>query len=278
MARIVRETASRLLFNGGKGRVRMVKKYVILITLLVTSLGLSTQSFGQDFVEDPSSLDREASDATFDPFSDYSEFEEGTDEEADMNFFHHGRFFNVALLGGYEGFTGTYGELYAPAFAYGLAVSYFFNLRVALQVSYSLATHGLTMNYISGSSAVSRTGSVQISHLAFDLKYYINTQNISRGLKAINPYIIAGLSNHQRQIIINGTPGFVRNAAMGVEAGFGVEFPLARNQYFVGTQVTYNYIGWEDRGSPIYDTAGNATSPVQDGDAIIGLVTLGINF
>ena len=34
-------------------------------------------------------------DDVYDPFADYSEFEENSQEEADINFFRNGRFFNV---------------------------------------------------------------------------------------------------------------------------------------------------------------------------------------
>ena len=36
----------------------------------------------------------------YDPFTDYSEFDEASDEEADINFFRNGRFFTVGLAMG----------------------------------------------------------------------------------------------------------------------------------------------------------------------------------
>ncbi|MFN9068010.1 MAG: hypothetical protein ACK5V3_12335, partial [Bdellovibrionales bacterium] len=36
----------------------------------------------------------------YDPFSDYSEFDEASDEEADINFFRNGRFLTVGLAAG----------------------------------------------------------------------------------------------------------------------------------------------------------------------------------
>src|SRR3954462_13104442 len=72
-------------------------------------------------------------DDTYDPFADYSEFDEAQDEEADINFFRHGRFVTIGFLGGYRGFTQGSANLFKPAVNFGLFLSYFFDLRFALQ-------------------------------------------------------------------------------------------------------------------------------------------------
>src|SRR5688572_13060827 len=108
---------------------------------LLLSISLNTSALAADFQEDQPSSD--SGDSTFDPFSDYSEFEEGSEEEADVNFFHNGRFFTVGLAAGHASFTDVLGVLYKPNFTYGLFLSYFFDLRFAIQVSYLTADHAI---------------------------------------------------------------------------------------------------------------------------------------
>src|SRR5207248_682683 len=151
-------------------------------------------AFAGDFVEDTpnSSNSTEPTDSTFDPFSDYSEFEEGSEEEADVNFFHNGRFFAVGALAGYESFTDVLGVIYKPNFTYGVFLSYFFDLRFALQVSYVTADHVIDLQ----TGGNEYNGKVSLQHFAFDFKYYMNTQNVTRGLAALNPYVLIGFSNY----------------------------------------------------------------------------------
>src|SRR5580704_6306750 len=100
------------------GNLVRIATLAILCTFIFAK---STRVWAGDFVEDQSSgaaTSGESGDSTFDPFSDYSEFEEGSEEEADINFFHNGRFFSIGLLGGYESFTDTLGEIYSPSFQF----------------------------------------------------------------------------------------------------------------------------------------------------------------
>lgn len=236
---------------------------------------------GGDFVEDSSSSGNNNSgesstDSTFDPFSDYSEFEEGSEEEADINFFHNGRLFSVGLVGGYESFTDTLGVLYQPSFAYGVFISYFFDLKLALSVGYYSSTHNINLpvntggvNYLTGSAAISR--------FEFDFKYYLNTQNVTRGLAALNPYLIAGFADYYRTTTFNGTSGYVRDGAFGIQGGLGLEIPMMHNKSYFGIQASYDYIAFPDKGTQITYN-GNSLGIVPQGDALDFLGILGVNF
>ena len=59
----------------------------------------------------PFLLAQAADDDAFDPFSDYSEFDEATEEEADINFFRNGRFLTVGFQLGVKGFTDNLAEI-----------------------------------------------------------------------------------------------------------------------------------------------------------------------
>src|ERR1700738_2564620 len=122
------------------------------------------KAFAGDFVEDsPGSSASESSDSNFDPFSDYSEFEEGSEEEADVNFFHNGRMFSVGIIGGYESFTDVLGVIYKPNMTYGVFLSYFFDLRFALQVSYITVDHMIDLQ--TGQQEI--TGKASLQHFSF---------------------------------------------------------------------------------------------------------------
>jgi hypothetical protein len=221
-------------------------------TLFLCALILTKPNVGLagDFVEDPTaggtpSTSESGGDSTFDPFSDYSEFEEGSEEEADINFFHNGRFFSIGVIGGYETFTDNLGVLYSPGVQFGGFIEYFFDLKLAMQLAYITASHGLTID--SGTTSPI-TGNVSLSHFEFDLKYYLNTQNVTRGLAALNPYIIFGASTYSRQTTISssfcpvGGCAPVNDSAFGAQGGLGIEIPMFHNSSFFGLQGTYNYI------------------------------------
>ncbi|KAL0630168.1 hypothetical protein Q9L58_010985, partial [Maublancomyces gigas] len=72
-------------------------------------------------------------DDAYDPFADYSEFDEAVDEEEDLNFFRNGRLLTLGFIGGYRGFTGTLNKIYSGNMSFGLFLCYFFDLRFALQ-------------------------------------------------------------------------------------------------------------------------------------------------
>ena len=80
-------------------------------------------------------------DEAYDPFTDYSEFDEESDEEADINFFRNGRFFTIGLAGGTRGFTGNFANAYGGAPTFGIFLSYFFDLRLALSIGFQTGDH-----------------------------------------------------------------------------------------------------------------------------------------
>ena len=61
----------------------------------------------------------------YDPFVDYSEFEQASEEEADINFFRNGRFFTLGFAGGYRMFTSNLGKMYTHSPYYGLFLAFF---------------------------------------------------------------------------------------------------------------------------------------------------------
>jgi hypothetical protein len=117
-------------------------------------------------------------DDAYDPFADYSEFDEASDEEADINFFRNGRFFTIGFAGGVRNFTGNLGKIYGSAPSYGLYMAYFFDLRMALQFSFLTGDHGLEFK----DPQETIVGTVSFTLINIDMKYYLSSQNVTRGL------------------------------------------------------------------------------------------------
>ena len=214
-------------------------------------------------------------DDVYDPFADYSEFEENSQEEADIHFFKNGRFFNAAFMLGWEQFTGEMGNHLAPNINPGLYLAYFFNLRFALQLSYTWAEHRLEIDTPTTNPII---GNVTYSAWAFHLKYYFNTQNVTRGLAALNPYVIGGFAQNYRTFALNNVPVIAKDDATSFDVGFGIEIPISDNQMYLGTQIIYGAVNFPTENQEFQDDQGNATGVFLEGDKVNAHFFLGINF
>ncbi len=212
-------------------------------------------------------------DDAYDPFADYSEFEESAEEEADINFFRNGRFFTLGFIGGYRSFTETLGDIYSSGAAYGLFLSYFFDLRFALQIQFLTGDHNLA--FTANSTRV--TGTVSMTAVGFNLKYFINTQNITRGLAQFNPYLVGGFSQVYRTATVSGIEAFSKEGALGFDVGGGIEFPMMRGKMYAGLQGTYQLVNFKNENTDLI-VANQKTGVFPTGDALYVLGILGVNF
>ncbi len=209
----------------------------------------------------------------FDPFVDYSEFEEATEEEADINFFQNGRFLTIGLVGGMRGYTGSYGSLIGTGSAFGLYLAFFFDLKFALQVSYVISSHEFDFT---DQNAVN-TGSLETTTTSFNFKYYFNSQNTTKGLGRFNPYVIGGLNQLFRTYKIDQVAADVRDGTTGFEGGLGFEIPFARNKSYLGLEAKYIFANFSDENTTL-DLGATNTGFRLEGDAFQALVILGVNF
>lgn len=244
-----------------------------LLATLVLALGLfATQlSHAQEKSYLLSQMDP---DESYDPFSDYSEFEEESDEEADINFFRNGRFLTLGLGAGMRGFTGNFANAYDSSLQFGLYLTYFFDLRLAMSLGFQTGDHNVSFSV--NNNARTYTGNVSITALNFDLKYYMNTQNVTRGLADLNPYILAGLGQFYRTYTIGGLDGYSRDSTMGFNLGGGLEIPLMQKKAFLGIQGTYHYVQFNDE-SKIY-VGTDQLDQALSGDFFSFLAIVGLNF
>jgi hypothetical protein len=248
----------------------MMKHWILVILLGLFS---GSHAFAADGADDLSQDD------TYDPFADYSEFEASADEEADINFFKNGRFFNLAFLFGPRMFTGNLGKLAQTAPEFGVYIAYFFDIRTALQISYLHGDHTFHVpaGTYDGDSFKDINGNLGMSTFNINMKYYFNTQNITRGFADLNPYIIGGFSINYRTINVTDENVLAKSNPTGIEIGGGLEVPIARNKMYLGVQAMYHYVTFPDEGSMIFqDKTPTGWKPA--GDYADLLFVLGINF
>lgn len=215
-------------------------------------------------------------DDAYDPFADYSEFEESMEEEEDLNFFRNGRMVTMGFIGGYRGWTGNLGSAYTGSPAFGLFLSYFFDLRFALQFGFLTSEHALYIPRFAASEAIK--GSLSIFDIQFLLKYYMNTQNVTKGLADLNPFLLAGFSQVYRTTTVTGNENFAKDSAMAFNIGAGIEIPMLRNKMFFGAQGTYQLINFPDESKVVLDENEDSTGVNLSGDGFLVLGILGINF
>jgi hypothetical protein len=252
--------------------------FFALSLLCVNPAHAGTSTAGKDFPLQlgPGTLIAQAEgDEAYDPFSDYSEFEESMEEEEDINFFRNGRLFTMGFIGGVRGWTANLGQIYQTSPAFGVFLSYFFDLRFALQFGFLTSDHQLS---VSGSSFKPISGTVNTTDIQFLLKYYLNTQNVTRGLADLNPYIVGGFSQLYRTVSVSGNPNFGKDSAFGFNLGGGIEIPMLRNKMYFGLQAMYQLVNFADEGKVILDEDSVKTGVTPSGDTYLVLGILGVNF
>ncbi len=183
---------------------------------------------------------------TYDPFTDYSDFENTSSEEADIYFFKHGRLLSLGGLFGMRVFTGRLGQHTRPAFLGGGFFSFFFNMRIAIQFHYLAGLHpfralDIQVNDVNMERYIHE---MSLTQIGLDVKYYLNTQNITQGLASFNPYFIAGASSISRKIKFVGSPAPFTDGKriFGFHGGLGIEFPLTLNKVFFGFEARYQFV------------------------------------
>jgi len=182
----------------------------------------------------------------------------------------------MGFVGGTRGWTeGLGGLLTSNSPHFGFFLSYFFDLRFALQFSYITGNHSFTIKAPSGTKA---TGSVDIQDFGINFKFYMNTQNVTRGLAAFNPYLIAGIAQVYRTTTIDGVTGFGKENALGFDFGAGIELPMLRNKMFFGAQAMYQLVSFKNENTEIVFDTQERTGVYPTGDTYTFLGIIGVNF
>lgn len=219
--------------------------------------------------------DEEGEGADYDPFSDYSEFQQTAEEEADILFFRKGRLVTMQAHLGYRSFTGELSTLYEPDLAYGLGATFFFDLRFAAYLNFSTSDH----NFLFKTPNTSMPGSVSVSFLSVGTKYYFNTDMLVRPLSDLYPHLILGMNQTYRSLSLATSPDVVRDNTLGLEIGFGIEIMTLRKESFIGIQAHYRYFNFADERQFLIDPVTQLPSQVRPfGDGLDLCFILGLNF
>lgn len=208
----------------------------------------------------------------FDPFADFSEFESNRDEEEDINFFKNGRMLTLGFQGGMLNYTKEMAEKYQSSLRYGLFISYFFDLHFAIQLHWHTSESAVSYRSIDSN----RTGNSTMNTLGFAVKYFMNTQNVTKGLANLNPFFVVGMSSYNRTVRFNGLSGSLKDGATGFNGGMGIEVPMLRKKMFWGAQLTYDLVNFKDENIP--EVIEGIDYGTARGDMWTLMGSLGINF
>lgn len=231
----------------------MTRILILRLLLLIFYVSLGSMSFYSSTARAQADTEE-----NFDPFTDYSEYDDASDEEADINFFRNGRFLNFGLLAGYRGFTGNYARAYKPALLYGFSFSYFFDLRLALSLGYQTGDHGVSFKTL-GTVNSQYQGDVSFSTIDVNLKYYFNTKNVTRGLADLNPYFIGGFSQYTRTYNLTNVLPSGSERVFGLNIGGGIEIPMLKRKNFLGIQLMYHPVTFSDETREFVEEASGSS-------------------
>jgi hypothetical protein len=192
------------------------------------------------------------------PFSDFVPFEDEHDVDEDERFMYFGRFFGLSLGTGMHVFGGNIGKLYNTALpVFDMKLIYFFDFRLAGCIGISSASHAFN---------AAPVGPVQVSlfRVNADVKYYFDTKNMSAAITAINPYMIAGVSQTFRTQAFQQQQKIDKDNALAVSAGAGMEFTLKPRKTSIGVEGRFHEIFFQDRYSGQFIESGipDTTGPM----------------
>lgn len=251
-----------------------------LVIVTLTVIAKEGQAKVKRSMRSPAGIERlpsqenttESDEDAFDPFADFSEFESNPDEQEDINFFKNGRMLTLGFQGGLLNYTGEMAQKYQQSFRYGLFISYFFDLHFALQLNWVVADSPSSFRTVDSNL----TGNASLNSLGFGVKYFLNTQNVTKGLADLNPYFVLGMASLSRVVRFNAVSGTLKDNSTGFEGGMGIELPMLRKKMFWGAQLTYHMVNFKDENVPfVYDNKDYGTAR---GDMWSLMGSIGVNF
>ena len=186
------------------------------------------------------------------PFTEYGEFNQAAEEEAETKFFQYGRFFGVSLGLGFEFMDGYRGALWQGGFpSVDFKVHYWFDFNLALDLGFTTSTHYYN-------TTVSGLGHVDVNlvKMGLDLKYYIDTQNLSAPISFASPYLLLGIASFSKTELSSATQNSVQDNSLGVLGGLGLEFTIAQRKTYFQTEFKVGVATFKDTYSPTFTSAG----------------------
>ena len=214
----------------------------------------------------------------YDPFADYSEFENTVEEQENINFFQNGRFLTLGAFGGAKLFTMNMSELYQVGPVFGGYLNYFFDLNFAIQFAIIISTHHVTLQQ-SGQNFV---GSADFISMGIDFKYFLDKNLFNKHFYWFQPYFFLGAlySNVTMYATFTDQAGSYEDSGFGLNMGLGLEFQFLKKIHF-GIEYAFKFITMNQEAAPISLNTGNSTINTSFrpyGDWMNITVLLGVNF
>jgi hypothetical protein len=210
------------------------------------------------------------------PFSEYGEFDSAEDEASDEKFFQFGRFFGVGLGGGFTTATGNAGRIYQGGFpSVDFRLNYWFDFNWALQLSIQNSSH----NYNLGNDGLS---DVNLFRALFQVKYYIDTRDLSAPITFVGPHLIAGTGYYSRTDNIgSGNSSSTDKAtqvhnAVGFNCGAGFELTLKPKRIYLDLEGLIHFVPFDDNNDTKFNTtdANSPHIPDRTGAWLTGTISL----
>ena len=215
----------------------------------------------------------------YDPFADYSEFENTAEEQENINFFQNGRFLTIGAIGGIQLFTLNMAKLYQIGPAYGGYLNYFFDMNFAIQFALTASTHSIASK-IEPSAAF--LGAADFMSMGVDFKYFLDKTLFNKKISWLQPYFFLGVFSSTVTMVATFTDqeGFFEDNGYGLNMGLGLEFQFLKKIHF-GLQYAFKFVTLEREAIPIILNIGNSTKNTNFrpyGDWMNITVLLGVNF
>ena len=142
--------------------------FITLFFIYLMGINVATATMAQSWLI-AQNTQKETEINAYDPFADYSEFENTAEEQENINFFQTGRFLTMGATGGIKLFTLNMAALYQIGPTYGGYLNYFFDLNFAIQFGLNASTHSIALKTQSGQSFL---GAADFISMGIDFKYF----------------------------------------------------------------------------------------------------------
>ncbi len=211
----------------------------------------------------------------YDPFADYSDFDEDTSQEQGSSAPVGGRRLSVGIVNGVRNYTDSLEKSFKSSSVLGASMTLFFSLgglHLALEGTYLIGES----IWILRSSTDEEGGVASIQDAGVNLRYYFITDNVSVGISDFAPYVVLGYSQISREIRGLSRPTG-RDSSSAGNGGFGLEIPLIGGRAFLGFQGVYQFVNFPNEDQPVAVGQGEGLARL-DGNTYLLTLSFGANF
>jgi Outer membrane protein beta-barrel domain len=230
--------------SDGTARARRLSFPALVTLLLATSL-LSPLSAPPSFADEPppeSPKLNEEEDYSRTPFMDYAEFNSEKDEEDDTRFFQYGRFFGISGGLGLQSSFGNRGQLWQGGFpTLDFKLIYWFDFDLSLDLELFSSP-----SFFEGGSQAGGHTDVNLTSLGMNLRYAINTKDLSAAITFLNPYLSIGVGSYTKTQVSTLLQTTDTDSSLGLSAGLGLEFALKPRKVYLNLEPKLHLVRFKD--------------------------------